>query len=101
VFFGPRERASVSFSPSPVVKRVNTIRSEFVPDVPEAIREARGRLGFDYGKFDFVIHQGRPVLLDANSTPACSDRPTPRLDAIADELAADLLAAPEPARAAR
>jgi hypothetical protein len=101
VFFGPREKASVSFSASPVVKRVNTIRSEFVPDVPEPIREARRRLGFDYGKFDFVIHRGRPVLLDANSTPACSDRPTPRLDAIADELAADLLAAPEPARVAR
>jgi hypothetical protein len=101
VFFGAREKASVSLSANPVVKRVNTIRSEFIPDVPEAIREVRRRLGFDYGKFDFVIHQGEPVLLDANSTPACSGRSSPRLDAIADELAADLLAAPEPAQAAR
>ena len=101
MFFGAREKAAISFSTSPVVKRANTIRAEFVPDVPEVIREARRRLGFDYGKFDFVIHQGRPVLLDANSTPACSGQSNPRLDAIADELAADLLAAPEPARAAQ
>lgn len=101
MFFGAREKAAISFSTSPVVKRANTIRAEFVPDVPEVIREARRRLGFDYGKFDFVIHQGRSVLLDANSTPACSGQSNPRLDAIADELAADLLAAPEPARVAR
>jgi hypothetical protein len=29
----------------------------------------RARLGFDYGKFDFVIHEGQAVLLDANRTP--------------------------------
>lgn len=101
MFFGAREKAAISFSPSPVVKRANTVRAEFVPDVPEVIRAARRRLGFDYGKFDYVIHRGRPVLLDANHTPACSGQANPRLDAIADELAADLLAVPEPAQEAR
>lgn len=101
VFFGAREKVSVSLSASPVVKRVNTIRSEFVSDVPEPIREARRQLGFDYGKFDFVIHEGRPILLDANSTPTCSGQSSPRLDAIADELAAGLAAAPRPSPAAR
>jgi hypothetical protein len=96
VFFGTCEKVSRSFSTNPVVKRANTIRSEFIADVPEAIREARRRLGFDYGKFDFVLHQGQPVLLDTNSTPGCSGRPSPRLDAIADELAAGLFAAPIP-----
>lgn len=90
VFFGARERVSLSVSADPVVKRANTIRSEFIAGVPDAIREARRRLGFDYGKFDFVLHRGNPVLLDTNSTPGCSGRASPRLDAIADELAAGL-----------
>jgi len=38
-------------------------------EVPAALRAERQRLGFDYGKFDFVIHDGEPVLLDANRTP--------------------------------
>jgi len=31
--------------------------------------DERRKLGFDYGKFDFVVHEGRAVLLDANKTP--------------------------------
>jgi hypothetical protein len=38
--------------------------------VPDEIRAERERLGFDFGKFDFVIHDGRPILLDANKTPS-------------------------------
>ena len=30
----------------------------------------RRRLGLDYGKIDYVIHQGQVVILDANRTPA-------------------------------
>jgi hypothetical protein len=37
--------------------------------VPDFLRAERERLGFDYGKFDFVIHDGQAVLLDANKTP--------------------------------
>jgi hypothetical protein len=29
----------------------------------------REALGFDYGKFDYVEHDGEPILLDANKTP--------------------------------
>jgi hypothetical protein len=52
--------------------------------VPEEIVAERRRLGFDYGKFDFVVHEGRPVLLDANPTP------TLRAAATADLLASTL-----------
>jgi hypothetical protein len=38
--------------------------------VPEALRAERARLGFDYGKFDFVVVDGEAVLLDANRTPS-------------------------------
>jgi D-alanine-D-alanine ligase-like ATP-grasp enzyme len=38
-------------------------------EVPEPIVAARRRLGLDYAKLDFVIHDGEPVLLDVNRTP--------------------------------
>ena len=37
--------------------------------MPDELRALRRQLGFDYGKFDFVMHEGRAVLLDANKTP--------------------------------
>jgi len=33
---------------------------------------ARERLGFDYGKFDYVVVDGKAILLDANKTVGCS-----------------------------
>jgi hypothetical protein len=92
VFFGDRESATISFSESPVVKRHNTLRFEPIPEIPDALRTARRRLGFDYGKFDFVLHAGVPILLDTNSTPGCSGKRSERLDALAENLAAGLFA---------
>ncbi len=40
-------------------------------DVEPEIVDARRRMGFDFGKFDYVISDGVPVLLDANITPSC------------------------------
>jgi hypothetical protein len=37
--------------------------------VPDELRQRRHELGFNYGKFDFVLHQGKANLLDANKTP--------------------------------
>ena len=54
----------------PVVKLANTVeRLPLHGDVPEALRRRRAELKFDYGKFDFIMENGAPVLLDANSTP--------------------------------
>ena len=39
------------------------MQREPVP-IPDEIRAARKRFGFEYGKFDFVLHRGVPVLLD-------------------------------------
>ena len=39
---------------------------EIPPSELEAFREANG---FDFGKFDYVEHDGRPILLDINKTP--------------------------------
>jgi hypothetical protein len=38
-------------------------------DVPLELLEIRDRLGFDYGKIDYVVHQGKVHIIDANKTP--------------------------------
>ncbi|TPM39517.1 hypothetical protein [Mesorhizobium sp. B2-3-4] len=68
VFCGESERCTRYISPNGLVKASETIRREPVP-VPDELRERRRELGFDYGKFDFVMHEGRAILLDANKTP--------------------------------
>jgi hypothetical protein len=71
VFMGERERCTRHVCRDPIIKGENVL-SRTVSAVPEALRTERGRLGFDYGKFDFVLHDGVPVLLDANRTPGSS-----------------------------
>jgi hypothetical protein len=70
------------------VKAGSATRYEFIDDVPESLRAERERLGFDFGKFDFVYHDGKAILLDANKTPvmARSTEITPRLLHLADGL---------------
>jgi hypothetical protein len=71
IFCGDSERCTRYVSKDPLIKGAKVLRSEPVP-VPDELRAARRQLGFDYGKFDFVVHEGRAVLLDANKTPGGS-----------------------------
>lgn len=68
VFAGARERCTRHVASDPMIKGANVV-SRTAVDVPAEIRAERARLGFDFGKFDFVMHEGHPVLLDANRTP--------------------------------
>ena len=67
-FLGESERCTRYVSPDRIIKTDSPMTYEPVP-VPDDLRETRRRLGFDYGKWDFVMHQGRAVLIDANKTP--------------------------------
>jgi hypothetical protein len=69
VFCGDRERCARYRGTHPIVKSSNIVERELVT-VPEELRAERERLGFDYGKFDFVMRDGRAILLDANRTPS-------------------------------
>jgi hypothetical protein len=73
VFMGSRERCTRMVTPTWIGKAGNAIRFE-ADRVPEPLRAERARLNFDYGKFDFVMHRGEPVLLDANRTPGSAKR---------------------------
>lgn len=67
-FFGAEERSSRYRARVPLMRFSDYIDREEVP-VPDEIRALRRRLGFDFGKFDYVKHGGRYHLLDANRTP--------------------------------
>lgn len=67
VFCEDQERCNRFVSDRPILKAASVVRWE-PAKVPQELRELRRRLGFDYGKFDFVVHDGQPVLLDANKT---------------------------------
>jgi hypothetical protein len=68
VFCGDGERCTRYVSTDQLVKGANVVRKESV-SVPEELRRRRIELGFDFGKFDFVMCEGKTVLLDANKTP--------------------------------
>jgi len=80
IFFGPEEICRRFSGETPILKASGYGAPEIV-DVPDFLRAERERLGFDYGKFDFVIHKGEPILLDANKTPGIPPPTKPELRA--------------------
>ena len=67
-FFGNKAISVRSKSESPVVKGSCGFDLEIVAESADVVA-LRHELGFDFGKFDYVIHNGDAVLLDINSTP--------------------------------
>jgi hypothetical protein len=56
-------------SSQPATKFSNAHSIDRMP-VPKVIEAFRRRQGLDYGKIDFVMRDGLPVVLDVNRTPA-------------------------------
>lgn len=89
VFFGDREVVYTKRSPDYLVKRGDAVSKEIGGEIPEELRLRRRELGFDFGKFDWVMHEGRPILLDVNRTPSFR-HVTAEFPEIVPELAAGL-----------
>lgn len=70
IFLGDCEYMVRFCSPDPIVKARNAIRREVLSEIPETLRKKREELQMDYGKFDFVMNQGKAILLDINKTPS-------------------------------
>ena len=64
---GDRMRCTRLRSDHEVIKAHRSSASREVDPHPE-IHEWRREHGLDYGKLDYVVHDGRPVLLDVNKT---------------------------------
>ena len=67
-FFGDRGYCARLGSTHPIVKQANIVSREEVP-IPDDVMQVRRRLRMDYGKLDFVLHNGRVIVFDANRTP--------------------------------
>lgn len=74
LFFGNREVSRRTVSSNPVVKGEGKIEPLSEP-IPGELRAIRRKLGFDYGKFDYVIVDGRVILYDTNRTPGITSNP--------------------------
>jgi hypothetical protein len=73
-FFGDRGYCARFGSPHPIVKQKNIISREDIP-ISDEVLAVRRRLGMDYGKLDFVVHEGRTIVFDVNRTPGIFNPP--------------------------
>jgi hypothetical protein len=87
LFFGREEYSLRLYGRQPVVKARCAVKWEYLHAVPEFLRAERKRLQFDFGKFDYVEHDGEVFLLDANKTPTVASKRTHHLRRLADGLA--------------
>lgn len=69
IFLGDREINNLLYSECPVIKAKSVVGREEVPDVPPGVRQFRKSLGIDYGRFDYVMRDGVPIIFDVNKTP--------------------------------
>lgn len=69
-FLGDSETHTLALSKHKVLKSHTIIHREKLNErVPDELRERRRALGFDFGKFDYVMADSNAVLLDTNRTP--------------------------------
>jgi len=68
VFLGEQSRSFRMLAAQPIIKSHHIIEREAVA-VPDELKVWRKQLGFDYGKFDYVVRDDGPILIDANRTP--------------------------------
>jgi hypothetical protein len=68
IFLGDADRNVIMYANQPIIKSRVAVRTE-PAEVPDELRKIRRELGFDFGKFDYGIIDGRVVLYDANRTP--------------------------------
>lgn len=66
-FLGDRYSCMRAAATEPVVHLRNTVQVEAIEPHPEIVA-LRHQLKMDYGKLDYTLHQGQPVLLDVNKT---------------------------------
>ncbi len=67
-FLGDQSMSGRYGSRHPIVKFGGMATPDTFVEPPPELRQWRERLGLDYGRLDYVMHEGKPILLDANKT---------------------------------
>lgn len=79
-FLGDRMTCTRLGSKNPIVKWKTMVSNEPIEPHPEIIHLQK-EMNFDYGKFDYVVHEGKAILLDINKTTGAIPRNmTPELE---------------------
>ncbi|HON59377.1 MAG TPA: hypothetical protein PLT45_07570 [Smithella sp.] len=73
-FFGDKNMTGRYGAKHPIVKFHRRVTEVRPVEIPEELADWRKKLHLDYGRFDYVMHEGRPVVLDANKTPGFGAR---------------------------
>ena len=87
LFLGDQDRHGIFYSNDPIIKSHNIVGFERLSEIPEELRQMRHDLRFDFGKFDYTLVGGRPVLFDTNRTPTFGGFPRERYMPVARSLA--------------
>jgi hypothetical protein len=93
VFFDSASISLIRRGNEPIVRPPFPCHAQvsFDPPPPEVSARARD-LGFEYGKFDFTLHNGRPIIFDCNRTPTGPSYTQEQFDSFGEHLANGLLA---------
>ena len=67
-FFGDKNLTGRYGCPHPIVKFRRCVTEITPVDIPEELISWRKKLSMDYGRFDYVMYEGKPILLDVNKT---------------------------------
>ncbi|CAG0997340.1 hypothetical protein PHYC_02648 [Phycisphaerales bacterium] len=89
-FLGDRSWGRMCASREWVVKAINSERVAYV-DPPPEVAAARARMGLDFAKIDYVMHEGRGVVLDVNVTPTFARPPDAERTALVKSVAEGIL----------
>lgn len=71
-FLGTKTVCFKNVSNDPIVK--DNTNGEII-DTPDSIKKYRERIGLDYGKIDYVLRDGHPVILDITKTVGGDEDP--------------------------
>jgi hypothetical protein len=84
LFLGDHVRSVRVSGSQPILKRAACVPVEEGLAVPAAVLAMRRRLGLDYGKIDYTIHDGEVAVLDVNRTPMGPGTPAATARTVAD-----------------
>ena len=73
-FLGAHGACVLRKSVHPIINASTSISREEVDPDPEIVALAT-QMRFDFGKFDYVVHEGKAILLDTNKTPGAGKPP--------------------------
>jgi hypothetical protein len=85
-FCGDQDQEWVELSPDPIFTSAE--QAEHLDlGVPPELYELKKRLGFDYGKFDYTMIDGKPAVFDFNTNVGVANPQGARIKRVAQKLA--------------